>query len=292
LLKSSNASSWTPAQEADLAFRLYGARFTSTTRTIDLGQLRGAPVLSLTRSGNTATLITQIPHGHATGGRVVVSGANQGDYNGAKVVTVTGPTSLTFAVSNSPATPATGTILISAGDISDLVALAGVDRPTSATDVEFVFTKPDGSQIRGADNARIQLADDLNVALTLAALLRGTATESPQLFAGTQAVFGNLSESATYVTRAVPCAAGARVSLTIETLLPGASGLTVEFQKGDGTWQAVAVSSTTAVGDGWIEQTHIVANFSAGGTETRARLTLSGSAAARPQARQLRLVVI
>lgn len=292
LLKSSNASTWTPTQDADLSFRVHGARFTSTTHTVQLGQLRGAAVASLTRSGSTATLTTLTPHGRTTGQRMVVSGANQADYNGAKVVTVTGPTSFTFAVSGSPATPATGTILVSVGDISDLVALAGVERATSATDVEFVFTRGDGGEIRGVDNARILLAEDLNTTLSLSALLKGTATESPYLFAGTQAVLGDLGETGTYVTRAVPCAAGARVSLTIETLLPGASGITVEFQKGDGTWQTAAVTTTTAVGDGWIEQTHTVASFSGGGTETRARITLAGSAAARPQARQLRLVVI
>jgi hypothetical protein len=38
-------------------------------------------------------------------------------------------------VSGSPATPATGTILAVAGDTTDLVALAGVERVSSATDV-------------------------------------------------------------------------------------------------------------------------------------------------------------
>jgi hypothetical protein len=178
------------------------------------------------------------------------------------------------------------------GDTTDLVALAGVERVSSATDVEFVFTKPDGGQIRGADNARVQLAEDVNVPLTLSALLRGTTTESPYLFAGTQAVLGNLGETGTYVSRAVPCAAGAKVSATFEALLPGASSVLVEFETGAGTWQAVTLTASTAVGDGWVERTHTVASFTAGGTSTRVRLTLAGSAAARPQLRQLRLVVI
>jgi hypothetical protein len=82
------------------------------------------------------------------------------------------------------------------------------------------------------------------------------------------------------------------VSCTFESLLPGASGVTVEFQKSDSTWQAVALTSSSAVGDGWVEQIHTVASFTAGGTTTRVRLTLTGAAAARPQLRQLRLVVI
>lgn len=292
LLKSSNASTWTPVQESDLTFRMYGASFTSTTRTVELGQLSGAAVASLTRSGSTATLTTITPHGFVTGQKVVVSGAVQTDYNGAFTVTVTGPTEFTYPVSNTPVTPATGTIKVCVGDTTDLVALAGVERISSETDAEFIFTKPNGSQIRGSDNARIQLAEDLNVPLTLSAVLRGTTTASPYLFAGTQAVYGNLGETGTYVSRAVPCAAGAKVSCTFESLLPGGSSVLVEFQKADGTWQTVALTSTSPVGDGWVEQTHTVANFAAGGTTTRVRLTLTGTAAARPQLRQLRLVVI
>lgn len=292
MLKSSNASTWTPVQESDLTFRMYGASFTSTLRTVDLGQIRGATVSSITRSSSTATVTTATPHGFTTGQKVVISGATQADYNGAFTVTVTGPTVFTYTVSNSPVTPATGTIRLQAGDVTDLVALAGVERTSNATNVEFIFERPDGSQIRGADNARIELAEDLNVALTMKALLKGTTTLSPYLFAGSQAVLGNLGESGTYVSRAVPCAAGAKVTCTFESLLPGASSVLVEFQKSDGTWQTVSLTSSSAVGDGWVEQIHTVPSFTAGGTTTRVRLTLSGQAAARPQLRQLRLVVI
>jgi hypothetical protein len=292
LLKSSNASTWTPVQESDLTFRMYGARFTSTTRTVNLGQLRGAAVASLTRSGNVATLTTSTAHGFVTGQKVVISGATQAEYNGAHTVTVTSTVAFTYTVPTHPASPATGTILAAAGDVTDLVALAGVERISSETDAEFIFTRPDGSQIRGADNALIQLAEDVNVALTLSAVLRGTTTLSPYLFAGTQAVLGNLGETGTYVSRAIPCAANAKVSCTFEALLPGASSVLVEFETSTGTWQTVALTSSSAVGDGWVERIHTVASFTAGGTTTRVRLTLTGAAAARPQLRQLRLVVI
>jgi hypothetical protein len=292
MLKSSNASTWTPVQESDLTFRMYGALFSSTTRTINLGPVRGAAVSSLTRSGSTATLTTSTPHGFLTGQKVVVSGATQANYNGAFTVTVTSPTVFTYTVANNPATPATGTILAAAGDTTDLVALAGVERVSSETNAEFIFTRPDGSEIRGADNALIRLAEDVNVPLTLSAVLRGTTTLSPYLFAGTQTVLGNLGETGTYVSRAVPCAAGAKVSCTFEALLPGASSVLVEIQRADLAWEVVAVSSTAGVGDGWTEQVHTVANFANGGSQTRVRITISGSAAARPQLRQLRLVVI
>lgn len=291
MLKSSNASTWTPVQESDLTFRMYGALFTSTTRTVNLGQLRAGTV-TITRSGSTATATMAGGHPFVTGQKVVHSGANQTEYNGAFTVTSTGASTYTFPVTGTPVTPATGTIRVAAGDITDLVALAGVERISSETDAEFIFTRPDGSQIRGADNARIQLAEDLNVALTLSAVLRGTTTLSPYLFAGSQAVLGNLGETGNYVSRAVPCAAGAKVSCTFEALVPGASSVLVEFQTSTGTWQTVTLTSSSPVGDGWVEQVYTVANFAAGGTTTRVRLTLTGTAAARPQLRQLRLVVI
>jgi hypothetical protein len=291
LLKSSNASTWTPVQEADLAFRLYAAAFTSTTRTVNLGQLRAGQV-TITRSGSTATATMAGGHPFTTGQKVVHSGATQAEYNGAATVTSTSPTTYTFSVAGTPATPATGTILAAVGDVTDLAALAGVERVSSSTDVEFVFARPDGSEIRGSDNARIQLAEDVNVSLSLSAVLRGTTTESPYLFAGTQGLLANLAESGNYISRAIPCAAGVRVSCTFESLLPGASSVTVEFQKSDGTWQTVALTSSSPVGDGWVEQVHTIATFSSGGTSTRVRLTLNGTAAARPQVRQLRLVVI
>lgn len=292
MLKSSNASTWTPVQESDLTFRMYGANFTSTTRTVNLGQIRAASVSSITRTGTTATVTTATEHGYSTGQKVVMSGANQTDYNGAFTVTVSSTTQFTYTVANNPVTPATGTIYTVAGDTTDLVALATCERINSATNVEFIFERPDGTQIRGADNALIVMAEDLNVPLTMKAVLSGTALESPYLFGGTQALFGNLGESGTYVSRAITCAANAKVSCTFEALLPGSSSVLVEFQKSDSTWQTVSLTSSSAVGDGWTEQIYTVASFTAGGTTTRVRLTLTGAAATRPLLRQLRLVVI
>lgn len=292
LLKSSNARTWTPEQTADLAFRIYGARFTNTNRTVDLGPVRGAVITSLTRSGSTATAICDRPHRLTTGMAAVVSGAAQSAYNGRQVVTVTGASSFTFTVAGSPVTPATGTILVAAGDTTDMVVMAGVERINSTTDVEFVLQQPDGTQARAGENSLIQLAANLNEPLTLAAVLRGTDTLSPVLCAGTQVLLGSLKGSAVYFSRAVPCAAGARVSVTFEALLPSGSGVQVEVQTSTGSWQVVAVTTATPVGDGWTENIHTVASFTAGGTTTRCRLTPTGTAAGRPQVRKLRMVVI
>lgn len=72
---------------------------------------RGAAVASITRSGSTATVTTATAHGFSSGDTAYISGADQNDYNGNQTVTVTSTTEFTYTVANSPATPATGTII-------------------------------------------------------------------------------------------------------------------------------------------------------------------------------------
>jgi len=70
-------------------------------------------IASLTRSGTTVTATTSSSHSLASGLSVVVSGANEIEYNGTFEVTVIGLDTFQYEVSGSPATPATGTISFS-----------------------------------------------------------------------------------------------------------------------------------------------------------------------------------
>lgn len=72
-------------------------------------------VTSITRAVNTATVTTTTNHGYSTGNYVNLSGAVQTDYNGDYTITVTGVTTFTYTVANTPVTPATGTILANKG---------------------------------------------------------------------------------------------------------------------------------------------------------------------------------
>lgn len=67
-------------------------------------------VSSITRTGATATVVTSAPHGLSTGDSATIGGADQADYNIDAVVTVLSSVSFSYAVVNSPVTPATGTI--------------------------------------------------------------------------------------------------------------------------------------------------------------------------------------
>ena len=69
-------------------------------------------VTSITFSSPTATVTTTAAHGLTTGDYVVVRGAAEDEYNLVTAITVTGADTFTYAVVNSPATPATGTITV------------------------------------------------------------------------------------------------------------------------------------------------------------------------------------
>jgi len=66
-------------------------------------------VTSITRSSSTAT-VTKTAHGLETGWDITIVGADQVEYNGNHVITVTSADTFTYTVSGTPATPATGDI--------------------------------------------------------------------------------------------------------------------------------------------------------------------------------------
>lgn len=72
-------------------------------------------ISSITRSSNTATVTTSSNHGYSTDDRINIRGANQTDYNGDYTITVTGVTTFTYSVANTPTTPATGTMFANKG---------------------------------------------------------------------------------------------------------------------------------------------------------------------------------
>lgn len=74
-----------------------------TTQTINMS--------SLARSGFTVTATTANNHNLASGLEVVISGANETDYNGTFTIIVINATQFTYTITTTPVTPATGTII-------------------------------------------------------------------------------------------------------------------------------------------------------------------------------------
>jgi hypothetical protein len=87
---------------------------TGAPLTLDFTLGTDVAVSSITRSSTTAT-VTATAHGFTTGDQVNIRGANETDYNGDFIVTVTDANTFTYTVSGSPTTPATGTIVANNG---------------------------------------------------------------------------------------------------------------------------------------------------------------------------------
>jgi hypothetical protein len=81
---------------------------------------------SITRVSATATVTTAAAHGLANGEQVNIRGADEAEYNGDFAVTVTSATEFTVTVSGSPASPATGTILMNDGPVLRTVYSGGL----------------------------------------------------------------------------------------------------------------------------------------------------------------------
>jgi hypothetical protein len=87
---------------------------TGAPLTLDFTLGTDKTVTSITRASTTAT-VTATAHGFTTGDQINIRGADQTDYNGDFLVTVTDANTFTYTVSGSPATPATGTIIANNG---------------------------------------------------------------------------------------------------------------------------------------------------------------------------------
>jgi len=75
-------------------------------------------VSSITRAGSTATVTTAAPHGLIVGKIANLRGATQAEYNGDFAVgTVPTSTTFTITVTGTPATPATGTVILNGGPV-------------------------------------------------------------------------------------------------------------------------------------------------------------------------------
>ena len=101
-----NAASVTESTNTDTTIQ-YTSTSTSITGAFQTLQF---PITSVTRSSTTATVTTPVKHGLDDGQKVILTGADQSNYNGEKTITVASDSTFTFTVSGSPATPATGTI--------------------------------------------------------------------------------------------------------------------------------------------------------------------------------------
>ncbi|MFU8771481.1 MAG: hypothetical protein ACNA8H_03565 [Anaerolineales bacterium] len=253
-------------------------------------------IVLLTDDGDAAVRVAELGKYDATHARWVTSQPYQVGVllssSNASTWTAHQNRDLTFRLLGARFTENTRTVdlgSVTATSVSDLIALANVERVASDTDVQFTLTEQDGTEHKLSDDLPIALRARVTGPLNVKALLSGSVLRSPVLYPGVQIVLGNMSETADYVTRAIPAGSNSKVTITYEALMTGTADVKVYIQKTDGTWQLVDLTTGKAVGDNWVERTHILSNFSA--PETRVKLVLSGNILYRPKVRSLRVVI-
>ena len=89
------------------------------------GDLPFEDSVTITSSGTTAT-VTHTSHGLRTGLKVLISGANESNYNGVFTITVSDANTYTYTMSGSTSSPATGTIKCTSVIIDDTTNGSGV----------------------------------------------------------------------------------------------------------------------------------------------------------------------
>jgi hypothetical protein len=81
--------------------------------------------VTITSSGTTAT-VTHTAHGRADNDNILISGANEDDYNGAYIIDVTGANTYTYTMLGDPANTATGTITATMVLLNGLTNASGI----------------------------------------------------------------------------------------------------------------------------------------------------------------------
>lgn len=169
--------------------------------------------------------------------------------------------------------------------VSGLLALAGVERMGTNTDVEFWLTGPGGETVPLATGAAIELAQRLTGTFTLKMRMKGDPRATPILYPDVQLALANLQQTGQRTLRRITAAAGKSLTVVVEALLPGTATMTMEVEGAPNSWTALTPTAA-AIGDGWAEMKYTVANLSH--ADPRLRITINGTPQYPARVRRLR----
>lgn len=173
---------------------------------------------------------------------------------------------------------------INANNVSDFIVLANIERVASDTDIQFIIVEQDGKEHRISENLSIAMRKRITGNLSVKAFLSGTTLRSPLLYPGVQIALGNISETADYITRAIPAGTNSKITITYEALITGTAEVKVYVQD-----NIVDLASGKPIDDNWVERIHILPSFNE--IEARVKLVLTGNTPYRPKVRSLRIVI-
>lgn len=181
--------------------------------------------------------------------------------------------------------------------LTDALLFAIMEAPTSFSQGELQLTLPSGTIVKSGDYQRIQLAPAVSGTGRLKALLRSDGSfASSVLHPGSQIGHGVIQASGVYNSVAVAAdAAGAAVNVYLDAIIPSGATITVEISGtlgGDTFAPMTYVSADDRLLDGNVglyERHYQTASILR--AMVKIRITITGTSAARPRVRSLRMIV-
>jgi len=173
---------------------------------------------------------------------------------------------------------------------TDLMILPLAEQPSPQTRVEFRLTLPDDSVLSVSDRQGLRLAGPARGRVGIKARLSGSAAVSPVVYPGAQLVYGQVGQTADYISRAIPAGPGTRAKVILEADLPAGSAVRVFLgEDGGPVWEEANFISSRPLDEGWQE---LVFEGLTDALLVRVKLVLSGNSAARPRVDNLRVLTI
>lgn len=174
--------------------------------------------------------------------------------------------------------------------VTDVKFLSGAFSPTPGAGVEYLLNLPGDIDMQVADNQSLQFASPVTGDVSVYSIIRATEFVSGVVNGPTTLVVGELATSGTYYTRAISAGANCRLRVIYDAVLPPGSGVVAEYQLDGGAWQPCAGATAAPAANGALELTSVTPGITA--ANVRVRLTLTGTPAARPRLRDLRVIVM
>lgn len=183
---------------------------------------------------------------------------------------------------------------VSVTAMTDLLALATVERPAVGCDVSFSAVLSDGRKFTFSEGAGVSLPDAFTGKIDVSATLTGAVQASPVLAPDVLLVAGSMANSATYISRAISADSSFKVQVIADVTAPGTSSIGVLVEnKTAGNFVPVSLDSGSPLGDGWVEMTFKGDSLEGIGLDltTRIKLAINNTPAYRVQIKNLRVII-
>lgn len=183
--------------------------------------------------------------------------------------------------------------------------MAAVERPMTGADCYFqIKTYPTTATTNTyavREGQPLLLPSQYSGKIDVTAVLLGAADRSPRLFKDIQVIAGVGRTSGVYITRTIPCnatsASSSKMTINLTARLPQGSSIDLRAQVGTNAssqpvWStSFALSATpVALDNNWTDRIYTLSGFSS--SETRIKVTLTGTAQARPEVKNLQATVV